>query len=379
MIDKKGFSLMEAMVYTFILAIVLAGLYTMIIYYRNVESTEQARVRMQQESRFVLSDFMLALKDAGAVLTLENTGSFLKKTPYFNGVFPLNNNNFPDGIIIAKGDPDAVTKLTANFTPSSSTNIQVESTMRKDNPTAYAWSVGDKGIVINDTGYYIFYVTAVQNNQLSVRATSVYYSGLLNTDHYVDRLIDPATSGNTGKNITYSSGIPVIRLYDFAIYLVKETYDNNLKRNTRQLIKITDTQDQANVLNSSRVEKGIAAENVWDIQFIYTVITDLNNPTTTQTNYCATNSANWTNPITNPCASISSTNCKNFYNDIRNKSLKEITIRAVILTDNYSGKGSFVNKVPAMGDENGYTLPSGKYTYKLYTLKVAPRNFNIIL
>jgi hypothetical protein len=376
MINKKGFSLVEALVYTFILAIVLAGLYSMIIYYRNLETTEQARVRMQQESRFILSDLMIALKDAGSVLTLENTGSFLKRTPYFNGIFPLNNTNFADGLIIAKGDPDAVTKLTTNFNPSSST-IQVENTLRKDNPSLSAWSIGDKGIVINENGYYVFYVTGVSANQISIRNTAVYYSGLLNTTNYIDHLISPATS--TGKNIIYSSDTPVIKLYDFTIYLVQEKNDPEKKRKIRELIKITDAKDQADVLNSSVPVKGVAAENIWDIQFIYTIITDLNNPSSTQTNYCASSSNSWINPISNPCVDINSTNCKNFTSDIRNKKLKEITLRVVMLTDNYSGKGTVINKIPPIGDEATYTLPTGKYSYKLYTLKVAPRNFNIIM
>ncbi len=376
MINKKGFTLVEALVYMFILAIVLAGLYSMIIYYRNVETTEQARVRRQQESRFTLSEFSTDLKDAGAVLTLENTGSFLKKTPYFNGIFPLNNTNFADGIIIAKGDPNAVTKLTANFNPSGTT-LQVENTKRKDNPSLSAWTVGDKGIVINENGYFVFYVTGVNNTSLNIRATSVYYSGLLSTTKYKDNLISPATT--KGNNINYQTDTPVIRLYNFSIFLVQEKNDTIQKRKIRELIKITDTKSQSNPLTSTTAEKGVVAENIWDIQLIYTTITKIDDPINTQKNYCASDNTKWKNPIPNPCVSGGSNTCTNFLDDIRNKLLKEVTIKIIALTDNYSGKGAITNRVPAIGDESSYTLTKGKYTYKLFTLNIAPRNFNIIM
>ncbi len=370
----RGFTLMEALVYTAMMAFILAGLYTMIIYYKNVSSTEQSRVRLMQESRFVLSNLSEELKDAGAVLTLLNTGGFIKTTPYFNGIFPLNNTNFADGIIIAKGEPNAVTKLTSNFTPSSSTQLSVETTYRKDiSGNVYAWSVGDKGIVITQNGYYVFYVTGVTANSLSIRASAVYYSGLLNTTNYKDKLIQPVTQN--GNSIVYPSGTPVIKLYSFSIYLVQQMYDQSKKRNVRKLIRITDTKGQADALNNSTVVKGVEAENVWDLQIIYSVIPDLNNPST-EMDYCAKDSNKWTNPIENPCAN--ETSCSGFLNYIRIKQLKEVTIRVVMLTDDYSGKGNITNQIPIIGDENQYTL-TGAYKARVLTISVDPRNFNIIL
>lgn len=371
---KKGFTLLEVLVYTALMAFILAGLYTMIIYYKNVSSTEQSRVRLMQESRFVLSNLSEELKDAGAVLTLLNTGGFLKTTPYFNGIFPLNNTNFPDGIIIAKGEPNAVTKLTANFNPSSSTQLTVESTYRQDiTGSVYAWNVGDKGIVVNKDGYYVFYVTGVNANTISIRATAVYYSGLLNSGNYTDPLIQPVTQN--GNNITYSSGTPVIKLYSFSIYLVQQKYDADKKRNVRNLIRVTDAKGQADVLNNTSVVKGIEAENVWDLQIIYNVITDLNDPNS-EIDFCAKSLDNWKNPVENPCSD--QTNCESFINYIRIKQLKEITIRVVMLTDDYSGKGNITNQIPIIGDENQYTL-TGPYKARILTISVDPRNFNIIL
>ncbi len=371
---NKGFTIVEALVYTAMMAFILGGLYTMIIYYKNVSTTEQSRVRLIQESRFVLSNLSEELKDAGAVLTLLNTGGFLKATPYFNGIFPLNNTNFPDGIIIAKGEPNAVTSLTSNFNPSSSTQLSVETTYRKDvTGNIYAWSVGDKGIVITQNGYYVFYVTGVNANSLSIRASAVYYSGLLNTTNYKDKLIQPATQN--GNNIIYPSGTPVIKLYSFSIYLVQQVYDQSKNRNVRRLIRITDTKGQADALNNTAVVKGVEAENIWDLQIVYTIFPDLND-ITTEMDYCAKDPNKWTNPIENPCASDN--NCPTFLNYIRQKQLKEMTIRVVVITDDYSTKTSIANQIPVIGDENKYTL-TGPYKARILTISVDPRNFNIIL
>ncbi len=371
---KKGYTLIEALVYTLMMAFILVGLYTMIIYYKNVSATEQARVRLIQESRFVLSNLSEELKDAGAVLTLLNTGSFLKDSPYFNGIFPLNNTNYPDGIIIAKGEPNAVTKLTANFSPSSSTQLSVENTYRKDvTGNVYAWNVGDKGVVINKDGYYVFYVTGVTASSISIRSSAVYYSGLLNSGNYKDNVIKPSTL--TGKNITYSSGTPVIKLYSFSIYLVQQKYDPDKKRNVRKFIRITDTKEQADALNNTTVVKGVEAENIWDLQIIYTIIPDLNNPTS-EMNFGAKDSTRWTNPIENPCAD--DTSCTSFLNFIRSKQLKEVTLRVVMITDDYSAKGEIITQIPVIGDENQYTL-KGPFKPRILTISVDPRNFNIIL
>ena len=72
---RKGFTLVETLAYTFIMSLVLAGIYTMIVYYRNVSGTEQSRLRAQQESRFLLTQLANELKDAGSILTLSHTES----------------------------------------------------------------------------------------------------------------------------------------------------------------------------------------------------------------------------------------------------------------------------------------------------------------
>ena len=42
-------------------------------------------------------------------------------------------------------------------------------------------------------------------------------------------------------------------------------------------------------------------------------------------------------------------------------------------------KGGRVLRVPALGDHAAYDLPKGNFTFKLFTLRVEPRNYNIIL
>ena len=49
------------------------------------------------------------------------------------------------------------------------------------------------------------------------------------------------------------------------------------------------------------------------------------------------------------------------------------------LTDEYAEKGGRVLRVPALGDHAAYDLPKGNFTFKLFTLRVEPRNYNIIL
>ncbi len=127
------------MVVLVLMMIIMSAVYLMIMYYRDVSGTEQARVRQTQESRFLMSVFSSELKNAGAVMTLTNTGGFLSTPPYFSGIYPLNNTSFPDGVIVASGDPNAVSKLTAIATPSSSTLL-----LNNTNATP-AWAIGDQG------------------------------------------------------------------------------------------------------------------------------------------------------------------------------------------------------------------------------------------
>ena len=380
---RKGFTLVETLAYVFIMSLVLAGIYTMIVYYRNVSGTEQSRLRAQQESRFLLTQLANELKDAGSILTLSHTGAFLADTPYFNGIAPLNNTNWPDGLIVASGDPDAATTLAqSTFQPSASSTIQVERTTRRDNPGVSAWNIGDTGIILNTSGYYVFRVAGIAGTTLTIRSTGVYYSGLLSTANYSDPLISPATQ--SGKNVTYNQNNPVIRLTAFSIYLVEERTEAGMKRPTRSLVKITDCLDVPDVLASNTVQKGIMVENLWDLQLVYAAYPDMEDPSSTV--YYATSSLPWDmessstgSVLSNPCSSATASTCVDFLDSIRTKQLKEVILYAVELTDEYAEKGGRVLRVPALGDHAAYDLPKGNFTFKLFTLRVEPRNYNIIL
>ena len=83
--------------------------------------------------------------------------------------------------------------------------------------------------------------------------------------------------------------------------------------------------------------------------------------------------------LANPCSSSTASTCVDFYDSIRTKQLKEVILYAVELTDEYAEKGGRVLRVPALGDRAAYDLPKGNFTFKLFTLRVEPRNYNIIL
>ena len=122
--SQSGFSLIETLVTMTMFFFILYGVYAMISHYGAVTQTEHSRIRMQQESRYLMASFASEIKEAGALLTLADMQTFLGrpqgKLPYFNGIYPLNQTAFPDGIIVATGDPEAVTRLTAPFNGGSS-------------------------------------------------------------------------------------------------------------------------------------------------------------------------------------------------------------------------------------------------------------------
>ncbi len=369
--NEKGFSLIESLITASVFLIVLAGVYLMVFHYAEVSRTEQSRRRMQQESRFLTSHFASELKNAGAVLTYISSISFSGATSYFNGISPLNSDNYanyPDGIIIAAGDPEAVTTLNGDYTTGDET-MNVESTEvavynesdPNENPP---WGTGDKGIILDPNRYYVFYVEDADPGILSIRAESVYYSGLLQTTNYED-------APQMGKGFTYPDKAPVIRLANFSIYLFREIPHNRKKSQMiRQLVRVTDAKDNADVLSaSSPAEVSIISENIWDMQITYTAYPTFDDTITPDTaidpdhHYFAGPS--------------SSTVFGDLMTDIRIKYLKKLNIFIVSLSDEFSGKGTVKHRVPALGDQNWYYLPSGKYAFKILSLEIEPRNYNI--
>ncbi|MFH2107196.1 MAG: prepilin-type N-terminal cleavage/methylation domain-containing protein [Chrysiogenia bacterium] len=357
--NRKGFSLVEAMVVMVLMALIMSSIYMMIMYYRDVSGTEQARIRQTQESRFLLSVFSSELKNAGAVMTLTNTGSFLSVPPYFNGIYPLNNTTFPDGVILACADPNAVSKLTAEADVSGSgTVLQVNNTIATP-----PWNDGDQGILIGPDGFYAFSVAAggVGASALTLDDTPVYYSGLLNTANY----IDPASPA--GNTLTYPVNAPVMRLADFSIYLVEEHLDTEKGRNVRNLVRVSDCNGIAGVLeNNDPVNgpvKGVIAENVWDLQLVYSSYPNFPNVTPRNDYFTAGATGTLADLLT----------------ALRVKTFKEIRVNVVALTDDYPGQGTITYPLPMLADRPATTLPAGKFSYKTYTFLIEPRNFNIKL
>jgi type II secretory pathway pseudopilin PulG len=355
---RKGFTLVEAMVVVVLMMLIMSAIYLMIMYYRDVSGTEQARVRQTQESRYLLSVFSSEMKNAGAVMTLVNSGGFLTVPPYFNGIYPLNNTNFPDGLILASGDPNAVSKLTAVVNPSSNNTLQLNNTIATpawvDSDTVPGG--GDKGILIGPEGFYVFVAKTVTANSITMEGTPVYYSGFLNTAHYDD----PETV--MGNSVSYPVNAPVMRLGDFSIYLVNERYDAAKARNVRDLVRITDCNGSPDVLaDASPAIKGVIAENIWDLQLVYTAYPNFPN--------IAVKDNFFTSGATGTLADLLTA--------LRVKTMKEITVNVVALTDDYPGRGTISYALPLLADRVAENLPTGKFNYRTFSFLVLPRNFNI--
>jgi hypothetical protein len=371
--EAAGYSVIETLVTMSIFFVILFGVYIMIVHYGNATKTEQARMTIQQENRFIGSVFSEELKDAGSVLTLAHTGGFLGGTPSFNGLQPLNNDNFPDGVILATGDPEAVTALSQDLS-SGTAVLNVESAIvpaSLDDPDEYpAWAPGDIGIVLSKDGYYVFSVEEADTggNTLTMRSDPVYYSGQLLTTNYYD--YNP--SGTTGNNLTYPTGSMVARLSNFAIYLFKESVQSKTNRQVRQLIRVSDTKGAQDVLaDGSAAETSVISENIWDMQIAYVAFEDFSQAQRTTAfdpnhHYFAGGST--------------STDLDNLLKDIKERKLKQIDISIVTLTDTYGGLGETQASLPQLGDRiSADTIPKGKFGLKVSSFSVEPRNFNIIL
>jgi type II secretory pathway pseudopilin PulG len=353
---RKGFTLVEAMVVVVLMMLIMSAVYLMIMYYRDVSGTEQARVRQTQESRYLLSVFSSEIKNAGSVMTLVNSGGFLTVPPYFNGIYPLNNTNFPDGLILASGDPNAVSKLTSAVDPSSTTTLPLNNTIATPVWIPSDSGVpGDKGILIGPNGFYVFVVQSVSANSITMEGTPVYYSGFLNTAHYDD----PETT--MGNSVSYPVNSPVMRLGDFSIYLVKERFDAAKARNVRDLVRVTDCNGSADVLaDASPALKGVIAENIWDLQMVYTAYPNFPD-VTIKNNFFTGGGGTLADLLT----------------ALRLKTMKEITVNVVALTDDYPGRGTISYALPLLADRPAENLPTGKFNYRTFSFLVQPRNFNI--
>jgi len=354
---ERGFTLIESMISTALVLVIMGSLYMMIIFYRNLSHSEQSRVRLQQESRFLLSSLAADLKNAGSVLTLAHTGGYLAGTAAFNGIYPINNTAYPDGVILASGDPDAAAKLFAPYDPSSDGNtINVDDISVATG--ADPWALDDFGVIVGPNGYYVFRVASVTGNSIVKRTESVYHSGLLATANYTD----PETV--KGDSVSYPQNAPVIRLTSFGIYLVQQVWDGTLGRSRRDLIRVVDCHGVADVLAAgAAVDRYVIADNMWDIQLVYRTYPDFPDVTTKRVYFEIGSSLTHDDLLA----------------DIRAKVLKEVELNLIGLTSEFSGLGEVTHTVSDIGDHAGTTLPTGKYMYRQYRLTIEPRNFNIKL
>jgi prepilin-type N-terminal cleavage/methylation domain-containing protein len=396
--NEKGFSLLETLVTMSLFLIVLGGVYVMVVHYGDVSRTEHSRLQMQQDSRFMMTHFTQEIKDAGAVLTIahalaadDESLQNLLGFPYFNGIFPLNHSDYPDGIIVASGDPDAVTFLKEPyFRGDDGVVLTVEDTVVESYVPGKEWEVtpwknGDKGILLHKDGYLVFEVERITYNTIEMRELFVYYSGLLNAKSgtsasapvYTDK--DPLGTVITGDTLTYDEGLPVIRLAYFAIYLFREVkhprYDPS-ERMVRQLIRISDTKEEEDPLREySTAEYSVISENIYDMQIAYRTFEDYLedvDPTTPMD----PNFHYFAGPGT-------ATDRNTLLSQIRMQRLKQLDLDLVSTTNEFGSRGDkdelIHHTIPPIGDQDTYDMPPGKYNIDIISLIIEPRNYNLYL
>ena len=239
------------------------------------------------------------------------------------------------------------------------------------------WAKNDVGIIVKTSGYYIFKVTGDVSDgdtTLTIRATPVYYSGLLNvsgkyTDHSLTHL---GSLGNTG---TYADGSPIIRLNYFNIFTVKSEDDGS-----KTLTLTTDTEGVADILadgNETTTRAVPIIPNIADIQFEYISKDD-------PAEYWASTSTAGTNHP-DPCATPGSTDCTGFIQNFTNRNISSIRVFALMRTEDKHKReyvdsgavGQAFNK-PRMGDVAATTLAAGRFHYTYLTYEVFIRNYDIV-
>lgn len=356
---RLGFSLAEMMVSLTVMLIIIVAIFSIIVAEQSTHLTEGRKLDMNQGARVIEQMLYDGFRSSGAVLSLANTPILVgSATPPFNGVYPLNNNNYPDGVILAAGDPLALTKLTILFTPTDTTVYVLTVNIPPDgvSPAAVAWHANDYGLIMRSNGYYVFKVTDVEPTvgatQLTVRATSAYYSGLLNTANYIDS--SPSGLG------AYPVDSPVLRLDYFNIFLTRTEADGS-----RTLTLSVDCEDVPDVLANPSNSRGTTIlPNIEDIQIEY--IAKVVPPATLPDIWAGSNSA-------------FPGNTANFYNQFYTKNIASARIFVLLRTEeerNKSQGSGITYKKPAMGDVAASTLLVGRYHYTYMQYEVLIRNYN---
>lgn len=350
--NQRGFTLVEVLIASTLMVLVFISVFGVIISTQRTHLTENRKLDMNQAARG-LDQFMVEpCREAGAVLTMLNSLSFLGVPPAFNGILPLNNTTYPDGMMYAAGDPDAITTLTADFTSGGG----VVSVVTTNGPLGTpVWKIGDLGMLARgngdrmgnaSAGFLVFRVTAVAPTQLTVSVNPAYYSGLLATANYDD----PCDAG-TG---TYAFGSPVIRLDSFAFFLVRTEADG-----TRTLVMVNDFNGIANILaaepkfvnEGNRMTGPIPIlPNLQDLQLSYILADGTASP------------------------------AGNAFDNLINKAIRSVRLDVLLRTDEATeaGKTGQRYRQPAMGDSTASgTILTGRYHYHYMTREVGLRNFPI--
>lgn len=397
---QSGFSMVELLISTAVITIIMAGVLMLSLHGQKTHITETHRGDMLQNLRFVKHLLTEKIRSAGAGISqtnLTNINQSLRNS-YFLGVYPLNNANFPDGIILASGDPNCYSFVPKNqtFTPGDGI-IQLdtkmdkvimgvqESTQTKYNAaqTQPEWKKGDIGIVMANDGYYVFEVTqdpAIDDHSLVLREDPIYFSGLLNSGHYKDNYHLLNSNGMNGEQIVYPEESPIWRLDYFHIYMVVEDPVNQ----QRTLTLTTDTHGAADPLHpdNATMKTGVPiASNIIDFQFEYVAKNGLN---LGQYDYWCSFAAVdfYGNPITSydtPCNENPNNidaQCRAFYDLFKDGAIRSVIVSIAVRTDEMTYKQGEAPEYqkPVMGDSGDQQYNTRHY-YRDIRFEVLLRNF----
>lgn len=360
---QAGFSLAEMMVSLTIMLMVIVAIFTIIVAEQNTHLTEGRKLDMNQGGRVIEQMLSEGFRGAGSVLSLANTPVLLGSPALpFNGIYPLNNTNYPDGVILSAGDPQALSRLTQPFNPNGVT-VDVQ-TVNLPDGSDVVWHENDFGMIMRsgtNPGYYVFRVTATPGlnaTTLSVRDTSAYYSGLLNTANYNDLCDERFGAGNVGS---YPAGSPVVRLDYFNIFLTRTETDG-----TRTLTLTVDCEDAADVLANPSNSRGVPIlPNIQDLQIEY--VTKVAPAAAVPDVWAGSNAAFPGNTAA-------------FYNQFYTKNIASARIFVLLRTEEERNKRQgtgIIYKKPAMGDVAAATLPVGRFHYSYMQYQVFIRNYSL--
>ena len=371
---RNGFTLAEMLVSSTILLVIIITIYFLVTSTQATHLSESRKLDMNQAARAFEQLLCDSIRSAGSILSLLHTPTFLEAPAPFTGIYPLNNEDFPDGIILAAGDPQGVTETTADFVAHTApASIAVTTVVDPEDGSKTAWQKDDIGLVVRTEGYYIFKVTTTPSlidTTLAIRATPVYYSGLLNTTNY-DDLIDNHNSDANKKGIAYSypPGSPVIRLEYFNMFLIEES------GGVRSLTLTTDTEGVSDIFNSAATatRRVPIFNNIEDLQFEYL------SKDTPPVFWASISSAGTS--YSDPCSSPSTTTCTDFISQFTNRNIAAVRVYVLFKTEEEINKpkgSGIIFAKPEMGDIAAATLPVGRFHYNYMRYEISARNYHIV-